>query len=171
MENRHTGIVNFDIVIVGGTGKTDPEDTMSDYMLHLRSPMRSDDIAVIVGDRKGLERLRDAVDLAIVKGAGGALLYCSDGEGYALAVALEPDMSEVQTSYSGENSPLRSLRERVPMYAVRNFSAALHEAAIACSFQNATDISIGTRAQYGKTTNAEHRPMHSWNNKEYGGVK
>jgi len=144
---------------------------MSDYMLHFRSPTRFDDIAAIVGDRKGLERLRDAVDVAIARGAGGALLFCSDGEGYALAVALEPDMSEVQTSYSGEISPQRSKRERVPMYAVHNFRAALHEAAIACSAQNATNTGSMTPIQSGMNASAEHHQMVRRNNSECGGVK
>lgn len=101
---------------------------MRERMLHLRAPGRWDGVATIVGNREALETLRRAVDAALVTGSGGAALYTSDGEGYALAVALEDKMWEVQTAYAGETAPMRSLREVVPMYAVKNFSAALSKA-------------------------------------------
>jgi nucleotide-binding universal stress UspA family protein len=101
---------------------------MSKHMLHLRSPLRMDEVAAIVGDRAALEALQRAVDTALATGSGGGFFYSSDGEGYALAIALEDEMDNVHTTYQNEPAPVRSLRERVPMYAVRNYSVALHKA-------------------------------------------
>lgn len=101
---------------------------MSKQALHLRSPGRNDEVAAIVGDRTALEALQRAVDTALATGAGGGFFFSSDGEGYALAVALEDDMETVHTAYAGELAPIRSLRERVPMYAVRNYGVALRKA-------------------------------------------
>lgn len=101
---------------------------MSKQMLHLRSPGRSDEVASIVGDRAALEALQRAVDTTLATGAGGGFFFSSDGEGYALAIALEDDMEAVHTAYAGELRPVRSLRERVPMYAVRNYGVALRKA-------------------------------------------
>lgn len=99
-------------------------------MLHLRAPDRWDGVASIIGDRDALETLRRAVDAALATGAGGTTLFNSDGESYALAVALEDRMWNVQTAYAGEATPVRSLREVVPMHAVENFPAALCKALI-----------------------------------------
>lgn len=101
---------------------------MSKHMLHLRSPVRRDEVAAIVGDRAALEALQRAVDTALATGSGGGFFYSSDGEGYALAIALEEDMDNVHTAYLNEPAPVRSLRERVPMYEVSNYSVALHKA-------------------------------------------
>ncbi|MDD5706556.1 MAG: hypothetical protein PHR35_11570 [Kiritimatiellae bacterium] len=101
---------------------------MSERTLHLMSPARFDNIAAIVGDRQGLEELRHAVDMALSCGSGGVFVFASDGEGYALAVALETDMQSVHTSYAGEAYPLRSLREITPLRAVKNFRPALLKA-------------------------------------------
>lgn len=101
---------------------------MSKPMLHLRSPGREDEVASIIGDRSALEALQRAVDTALATGAGGGFFFSSDGEGFALAVALENEMENVHTSYSGEVAPVRSLRERVPMYAVRNYGVAMRKA-------------------------------------------
>jgi hypothetical protein len=106
----------------------DEEATVSEHMLHLQSPDRWDDMAAIVGDRTALEALRNAVEAALCTGAGGAFLFSSDGEGYALAVALEENMWDVQTAYAGEMDPVRSLREVVPIREVENFQSALHHA-------------------------------------------
>jgi hypothetical protein len=104
------------------------ENIMSKQMLHIRNPGRLDNVAAIIGDRRALEALQRAVDTALATGAGGAFLFSSDGEGYALAVAMEDNMEVVQTAYAGETMPDRSLRERVPMYAARNFGVALRKA-------------------------------------------
>lgn len=101
---------------------------MSEHMLHILGPARWDSVAAIVGDRSALESLHLALTNALGKGAGGAYLYSSDGEGFALAVALEEDMYAVHTAYSGEAKPRRSVRERVPMRGVANFQAAVSEA-------------------------------------------
>lgn len=101
---------------------------MSKQMLHLRSPGRNDEVASIVGDRTAMEALQRAIDTALATGAGGAFVFSSDGEGYALAVALEGEMEDVETAYANEQTPQRSVRERVPMYAVRNFGVALRKA-------------------------------------------
>lgn len=111
-----------------GVNTSDKEDIVSEHMLHLRSPGRWDDTAAIVGDRLALLALRRAVDMALSTGGGGAFLFSSDGEGYALAVALEENMWNVQTAYADEVAPVRSLREVVPLYAVANFAAALRVA-------------------------------------------
>jgi hypothetical protein len=104
------------------------EQAMSEHTLHLMSPTRHDNIAAIVGDRLALEELRKAVDMALGSGSGGAFLFGSDGEGFSLAVVLEKDMHSVYTSYAQELCPSRSLRELVPLRAVRNFSCALEKA-------------------------------------------
>lgn len=144
---------------------------MSEQMLHLRSPGRWEDIAGIVGDRAALLALRQAVDMALDTGAGGAFLFSSDGEGYALAVALEEHMWDVETAYADEVAPVRSLREVVPMHAVANFRPALHKAmrlreefvTVPCrSQQGASEV-----AQLGAAT---HRPV-TRNFSERGGVK
>lgn len=101
---------------------------MSKDMLHIRNPGRRDNVAAIIGDRRALEALQRAVDTALATGAGGAFLFSSDGEGYALAVAMEENMEVVQTAYANEAMPERSLRELVPMYAVQNFDVALRKA-------------------------------------------
>lgn len=103
---------------------------MSKDMLHIRNPGRWDNVAAIIGDRRALEALQRAVDTALATGSGGAFLFSSDGEGYALAVAMEDNMEVVETAYAGELKPARSLRERVPMYAVQNFGVALRKAVL-----------------------------------------
>lgn len=101
---------------------------MSEHTLHLHlmSPARFDNVAAIIGDRLALLDLRTAVDMALASGAGGTFVFSSDGEGYSLAVALESNMNLVQTSYACEPCPVRSLREVVPLRAVKNFSTALN---------------------------------------------
>lgn len=94
---------------------------MSELMLHIQSPGRWDGVAGIVGDRDALQALREAPDDALATGSGGAFAYSSDGEGYALAVALQPTMYQVHTAYAGELSPERSLREMLPLRGVANF--------------------------------------------------
>jgi hypothetical protein len=98
---------------------------MSAHILHLMSPARWDSVGAIIGDRPALEGLRDALSSALDTGAGGTFVYSSDGEGYALAVALEDDMHAVHTAYAKEVAPVRSIRETIPMRAVRNFKTAI----------------------------------------------
>lgn len=98
---------------------------MSAHILHLLSPARWDSVGAIIGDRPALEGLREALNSALETGAGGTFVYSSDGEGYALAVALENDMHAVHTAYAREAAPVRSMRETIPMRAVRNFKAAI----------------------------------------------
>ncbi|WP_150119033.1 hypothetical protein [Massilia sp. NR 4-1] len=98
---------------------------MSAHILHLLSPARWDSVGAIIGDRTALEGLREALNSALDSGAGGTFVYSSDGEGYALAVALENDMHAVHTTYAGEVHTVRSLRETIPMRAVSNFKIAM----------------------------------------------
>jgi hypothetical protein len=98
---------------------------MSAHILHLLSPARWDTVGAIIGDRPALEGLREALNSALETGAGGTFVYSSDGEGFALAVALESEMHTVHTAYAREFAPVRSMRENVPMRAVRNFRPAV----------------------------------------------
>lgn len=119
---------------------------MSDYMLHIMSPTRDDNIAAIVGDRKALSNLRDSINDALATGSGGSFLYQSDGEPYALSVALVADMSQVFTAYATENLPLRSARETRPIRHLPNFMDGYHKAKLVReSFQmNASSEEIRT---------------------------
>ena len=101
---------------------------MSEQMLHILAPSRFDDVAAIVGDEPALWKLKAAVDEALRSGCGGAYLSQSDGEGYSLAIVRVPDMYPVCTTYAGEVSPARSLRETVGVRAVPNFIDALRKA-------------------------------------------
>lgn len=101
---------------------------MSERMLHFMGPSRFDEIGAIVGDRVALLELRAAVDDAIATGAGGTIKFQSDGEPYALIVAMERDMSPVHTAYAAERTRVRSLRERVPLRAVRQFNEGYRKA-------------------------------------------
>lgn len=101
---------------------------MSERTLHIMSPERFDNVAAIVGDRTALRALHHALTMALCSGSGGAYVFSSDGEGFSIAVALEPDMECVHTSYAFEPDPLRSLRELVPLRAVKNFRPALGKA-------------------------------------------
>jgi hypothetical protein len=105
---------------------------MSVQILHIQSPGRWDAVAAIVGDRAALQGLREAVDAALATGSGGAYVFSADGEGYALAVALEPRMYRMHTSYAGETEPVRSLRETMPLRAMPNFSMAYCKALRQC---------------------------------------
>lgn len=101
---------------------------MSERMLHFMGPSRFDEIGAIVGDRVALLELRAAVDEAIATGAGGTFKFQSDGEPYALVVALEREMDHVHTAYAAERTRVRSLRETVPMRAVRQFNEGYRKA-------------------------------------------
>ncbi|TWI62532.1 hypothetical protein IP91_04052 [Pseudoduganella lurida] len=101
---------------------------MSEQMLHILGPSRRDEIAVIVGDGPALVSLRRAIDSALLCGAGGTVVYQSDGENYLLAVALQKDMSSVHTGYANDTVSHRSLREKTPIRAVKNFWPALSKA-------------------------------------------
>ena len=101
---------------------------MSELMLHIHSPSRWDGIAGIVGDSMALEALRDALVEAIATGSGGAYFYSSDGEGYALAIALQADMYPVHTAYAGELAPERSIRETLPLRQADHFYAGYSKA-------------------------------------------
>lgn len=101
---------------------------MSERMLHFMGPSRWDEIGVIVGDRVALLDLRTALDDALATGSGGTFSCQSDGEPYALIVALEWYMTPVHTSYAAERTRCRSSRETVPMRAVRNFNEGYRKA-------------------------------------------
>lgn len=101
---------------------------MSELMLHILGPSRSEDLAALVGDLAALYALRDAVDDAIHSGTGGAFLMQSDGEGYALAVVRASDMTHVCTNYTNEITPVRSERELVPLRAVHQMRKAICKA-------------------------------------------
>lgn len=98
---------------------------MSQHMLHIVGPSRFDGVAIIAGDRPALENLCRALQDALACGSGGSFAFQSDGEEYAIAVVMEPDMYPVYTSYAGESAPQRSRRETVPLEQLVNFSGAL----------------------------------------------
>lgn len=101
---------------------------MSDYMLHLMSPARFDDVGAIVGDRQALQDLRDALNEALATGSGGSFVFHSDGEPYTLVIALVKDMANVQTAYAAEINPTRSARETIPIRSVPHFLDGYHKA-------------------------------------------
>lgn len=100
----------------------------SQNMLHILGPRRWDAVAAIVGDRAALEGLRRALNEALETGSGGAVAATSDGESYLLAVALQPDMQAVHTTYADEIDPVRSLRERIPLRQIFTFHKACTKA-------------------------------------------
>ena len=100
---------------------------MSRNILHILAPARYDEIGALVGDMVALRELRAAIDDAIRSGVGGTFLSQSDGECYALAVVLVPDMAPVCTSYAGEISPRRSKRETVSMRGLPRFMEAIRK--------------------------------------------
>ena len=100
---------------------------MSRNILHMLAPARYDEVGALVGDMVALRELRAAIDDAIRSGAGGTYLSQSDGEGYALAVVLVPDMACVCTSYAGEINPKRSRRETVSMRGLPRFMEAIRK--------------------------------------------
>jgi hypothetical protein len=116
------------------------------------SPARFDNVAAIIGDRLALQGLRTAVDMALASGAGGTFVFSSDGEGYSLAVALESNMNFVQTSYACEPCPVRSLREVVPLRAVKNFSTALNIAMQQAMEATAPPARVASAEKYGQST-------------------
>ena len=101
---------------------------MSERMLHFMGPSRWDEVGAIVGDRVALLELRAALDDAIATVAGGTLSFQSDGEPYALVVAMERDMGPVHTTYAAEKTRCRSLRETVPMRTVARFNEGYRKA-------------------------------------------
>ena len=101
---------------------------MSERMLHFMGPSRWDEVGAIVGDRIALLELRAALDETIATGAGGTFSFQSDGEPYALIVAMERDMAPVHTAYAAEKIPYRSLRETVPLRAVARFNEGYRKA-------------------------------------------
>jgi hypothetical protein len=147
------------------------EEIMSEQMLHLRAPGRWDGVATIVGDREALEALRRAVDAALATGSGGTALYSSDGEGYALAVALENEMCNVQTAYAGETAPVRALREVVPLYAVRHFTAALNKALLMRGAYSLESRHIAREASPQSRYGSAAWPPTGLNLNDCGGVK
>lgn len=100
---------------------------MSRQILHMLSPSRYDEVGALVGDLVALRELRAAIDDAIRTGTGGTYLTQSDGEGYALAVVLMPDMAPVCTAYAGEVAPRRSKRETVGIRGLPRFMEAIRK--------------------------------------------
>ena len=101
---------------------------MSERMLHFMGPSRWDEVGAIVGDRVALLELRAAIEAALKTGAGGTYSFQSDGEPYALVVALEREMRAVHTAYAAEKVRCRSLRETVPMRTVAYFNEGYRKA-------------------------------------------
>jgi hypothetical protein len=60
----------------------------------------------VAGDRRGLERLRDAITLALDVGEAELMTMASDAEGYLLYVVRVPDekVPHLMTAYSSEFS-------------------------------------------------------------------
>lgn len=115
---------------------------MSRQILHILAPARYDEIGALVGDLVALRELRAAIDDAIRSGTGGTFLSQSDGEGYALAVVLVPDMSPVCTSYAGEIAPRRSKRETVSMRGLPRFMEAIRKSCRPSPFAPETIIRL-----------------------------
>ncbi len=101
---------------------------MSERISHLLAGTRMNNTSLIVGDLVALGSLRDAIDQALHCGSGGVSLFASDGEPHKVAVALEPDMYPVYTTYAFEATPARSRRETVPIDQVQNYAKALEKA-------------------------------------------
>lgn len=98
---------------------------MNAYFLHMTSPGRDGDAAVIAGDDQALLRLRAAIDVALAGGAGAARFYSSDGESYGMVLVREQDMGNACTTYRNEAAPQRSLRETRQLDQLEYFTQAL----------------------------------------------
>lgn len=108
---------------------------MSRSILHMLAPARYDEVGALVGDMVALRELRAAIDDAIRSGVGGTFLSQSDGEGYALAVVLVPDMDLVCTCYAGEMSPRRSKREKISIRGLPRFMEAIRKSYRPCPIE------------------------------------
>jgi len=97
---------------------------MSLPFLHLLSPGRDGDSAVIAGNAEALRSLQRALEQALDNGAAAIELFCSDGEPFLLTLVREHDMSAVFTAYRDEAHPERSQRERRPLRHVGQSSPA-----------------------------------------------
>ena len=86
---------------------------MNDHMLHLLSPARTGDPAVIAGDHQAMHTLKLLLERALQTGAAAAQFYSSDGEPFLLRIVQQTDMSTVCTTYLGELTPVCRLF-RVP---------------------------------------------------------
>ena len=66
---------------------------MSDPKLHVYSPSYFHDHAFIVGNKAALEKLRDAIDAALLEGSatGDTTASTADGEGFDLKVYREEE--------------------------------------------------------------------------------
>lgn len=71
-------------------------------MVHLYGQPSWHDDAHIIGNRAGLEALRDAIDAALRSGAEEAEVYATDGEGYGIKVVELSDtlMDEMPLPYT-----------------------------------------------------------------------
>lgn len=71
-------------------------------MIHIYGQDRWHEPAQIIGNRRGLEMLRDAIDGALRSGIEEAEVYATDGEGYGIAVVELCDslMNEMPLPYT-----------------------------------------------------------------------
>ena len=84
---------------------------MSDWapVLHLWQPFSYHDESYVVGNRDGLKRLRDALDIALrsVDDANTTVrdtAYIADGEGYDLVIQLVADTTHLATPYTSADA-------------------------------------------------------------------
>jgi len=59
--------------------------------------------AYVIGNREGLEQLRDAINIALVDGVASKVAFASDGEGYEIYVgktSTNKQWSNVQMPYT-----------------------------------------------------------------------
>lgn len=98
---------------------------MTECILHILSPTRDGQPAVIAGNCNAMQRLQAALTQALLDGSGRAQLFSSDGEPFQLAVICESDMSSVYTSYLDEPDPQRSQREQRPVRSLDGYASVL----------------------------------------------
>lgn len=63
--------------------------------LHIYGQRWWHDTATVMGDRESLERLRDAIIVALENGIGECEAMTSDGEGYTVRVMLIPPEADL----------------------------------------------------------------------------
>jgi hypothetical protein len=70
--------------------------------VHLYAQYSNHDEAVIVANKVGLIRLRDAINDALESGNSGVGTFTSDGEGYHLLVICQEHFDDVRMPYTAD---------------------------------------------------------------------
>ncbi|HEU0197003.1 MAG TPA: hypothetical protein VFQ88_07265 [Nevskiaceae bacterium] len=86
---------------------------------HLYAQASPHDPAYILGDRKALESIRQAVDEALARGAGAAELSAADGADYALVCLRRDSIARTAVPYTSPRA-----REPVASMALRPWDIA-----------------------------------------------